>query len=169
MVWLVRGRIRMATITQEDGTGLANATSYATEAELTAYNVERNITLTADNGSASEILIKAMDYLESLRFIGSKLTEAQALQWPRYGVVIDGFYNDSDSIPLLLKEAQIEIAVSIDGGTNPLTNQARETIKEKVGDIEVQYAPGSSPVETLIAANVKLDKLIKKTPWVYRA
>ena len=159
----------MATITPEDGTGLANATSYASEAELTAYNLQRNITLTAANGTPSEILIKAMDYLESKKFIGDKYSSTQALQWPRLNVVIDGYYIDRDEIPLLLKEAQMEIAVSIDAGANPLANQARETIKEKVGDIEVQYSPGARAVEYLTAAETKLDKLIKRNPVTYRA
>jgi hypothetical protein len=159
----------MATITVEDGTGLSNATSYASEAELTAYNLERNITLGAANGSASEILIKAMDYLESKKFIGDKYSSAQALQWPRLNVVIDGYYIDRDSIPTLLREAQMEIAISIDAGTNPLANKTRETIKEKVGDIEVQYSPNALATEYLTAAETKLNKLVRNNIRVYRA
>jgi len=157
----------MATITPEDGTGLANATSYATEAELAAYNTERAITLTATYGTPSEILIKAIDYLESKVFIGSKLTKAQALQWPRFGAVVDGYYLDSDSIPLLLKEAQMEIAIGIDGGTNPLANQARETKREKVGDIEVEYSGSAQATTYLAAAETKLYKLTKQMAASY--
>jgi hypothetical protein len=159
----------MATITVEDGTGLANATSYASEAELTAYNTERNVTLGATNGSASEILIKAMDYLESKTFIGDKYVSTQALQWPRLNVVVDGFYIDRDDIPLLLKEAQIEIAISIDSGVDPLVNQARETVREKVGDIEVEYSNQARAVEYLTAAETKLCKLVKSNMGTYRA
>jgi len=159
----------MATITQEDGTGLANATSYATEAELAAYNTERAVTLTGTYGTPSEILIKAMDYLESFKFIGTKGSDSQSLQWPRWGAVKDGYEIASDSIPLLLKEAQMEIAISIDGGTNPLVNTARETIEEKVGEISVKYSPSAHAVEYLTAAHTKLNKLTIQGVRAYRA
>ena len=119
----------MATITKETGTGSTSSTSYVSEADFTAYNAERAVTLGGTNGTPSEALIKAMDYLESKSFIGTKNTQEQALQWPRYGSVIDSYYIDSDTIPLLLQEAQMEIAISIDAGTNPMANLSRETIR----------------------------------------
>lgn len=155
----------MATITPETGTGSASANSYVSEAELAVYMADRGVTLV---GTPAIILIQAMDYLESKRFIGSKGSDAQALMWPRWGAVKDGYYIESDSIPQLLKDAQMEIAISIDGGVNPMANTARETIKEKVGDIEVQYAPSARAVEYLTAAETKLEKLTKRNAMAYR-
>lgn len=158
----------MATITKETGAASSGATSYVSEADFSTYNTERNITLTADNGSASEVLIKAMDYLESKMFIGDKYTDAQALQWPRSSAIIDGYYIAVDTIPLLLREAQMEVAVSIDAGTNPLANQGRETISESVGPISVQYKPSSLAADYLTAAETKLRKLVRLNSRAFR-
>ena len=79
----------MATIIVEDGSVVAGANSYVTEAELTTYAADRGITLTA---ATDVLLIKAMDYIESLSFIGTKFSEGQSLQWPRSNVYIDGFW-----------------------------------------------------------------------------
>jgi len=148
----------MATIVVETGTGSATANSYVSEADCTTYATDRGITIT---GTVADLLIQAMDYIESKNFIGDKLTEAQALQWPRYGVYIDRFYVDSDTIPQLLIDALCEVAISIDGGTNPLSTLGRETIREKVDVIEVEYSKSASSSSYLTAAETKLDKLVK--------
>ena len=159
----------MATITKETGTGSTSSTSYVSEVDFTAYNSERNVTLTGSNGTASEVLILAMDYLESKDFIGNKGSSSQSLQWPRSGAVLDGYYIDSDSIPLLLQEAQMEIAISVDVGANPMSNMGRETISEVVGDIEVEYSPSAFARTYLTAADTKLRKLVKKALMAYRS
>jgi len=146
----------MATIVAETGSGSATANSYVTAAELATYAADRNVTVTA---TAAVLLIKAMDYIESKSFIGGKMTSIQALQWPRYGVRVDGYYVASDSIPTLLKEAQMEISLGIDGGDNPLAKQERLTKKEKVGPLEVEYASSSRASTYLTAGETKLRKL----------
>jgi len=108
----------------EDGTGKADAQSYASEAEIAAYALERGITV---SGTDTELLIQAMDYIETKNFIGDKNTKEQALQWPRINAVTDGFYIDTDEIPLSLINSQIEVALSIDGGVNPMSSETRET------------------------------------------
>jgi len=158
----------MATITKETGTGSSSSTSYVSEADFTTYNSERNVTLGATNGSASEVLILAMDYLESKDFIGDKGTKAQALQWPRTGAQVDGYYIDSDEMPNLLLEAQMEIAIGIDGGVNPLANVPRETRREKVDVIEVEYSSSAHAQTYLQAAETKLNKLVRPTGMAYR-
>lgn len=159
----------MATITKETGTGSTSSTSYVSEADFTAYNSERNVTLGGTNGMPSEVLILAMDYLESKNFIGNKGSQDQALQWPRTGAFMDGYYIASDSIPLLLQEAQMEIAISIDAGTNPMANLARETVREKVDVIEVEYSKSAFAQTYLTAAETKLRKLVKPSFLTYRA
>jgi hypothetical protein len=149
----------------EDGTGLSNADTYASEAELAAYAAARGITVT---GTDTQLLIQAMDYLESKSFIGDKYSSTQALQWPRNNVMIDEYSIPYSTIPQLLKDAQIEIALSIDGGTNPMTNIDRETKREKVGDIEVEYMDGAMNSSYLTAAETKLNKLVKIKTGSYR-
>jgi len=144
-------------IIAEDGTGKTNSNSYVSEAELTTYASDRGVTITGTN---AVLLIQAMDYVEQQNFKGTKNTDAQALQWPRYNVYIDTYYIESDSIPQLLKEAQMELALSIDGGLNPLTNEGRATKREKVDVIEVEYMDGARNVDYPTAFWNKIAKLL---------
>lgn len=135
------------TIIVEDGTGITNANSYVTEAELSAFASARAVTLSADY-TTEQLLILAMDYIESLKYKGYKVLSTQALQWPRTQVYIDAYYNDDDNIPDELKNGLMQVAIAIDSGNNPQQNIPRKTIREKVGELEVQYAPGSVSVVT---------------------
>ena len=155
----------MATIVVETGAGLTNSNSYVSEADLATYAGDRGVTLT---GTAAVLLTQAMDYLESKNFNGTKSNIDQALQWPRYGVELDAYLVLSDAIPQLLKESEMEIAIAIDGGVNPLANQGRETTKEKVGDLEVEYSTSSRPSTYLTAAETKVAKLVKNVMVVNR-
>ena len=148
----------MATIVVEDGTGKTDSNSYISEAELTTYATDRGITL---SGTAAVLIIQAMDYIEAQNYKGYKLTDEQALQWPRGNVFIDGYAVDTDEIPVLLKDAQAEVCIGIDGGTNPLANEERATKREKVDVIEVEYMDGARNTTYLKAAETKLEKLIK--------
>lgn len=152
-------------IVVEDGTGLSTANSYISEAELTTYATNRGVTI---SGTNSELIYKAMDYLESFKFIGVKYSKAQALQFPRVGVVIDRFVIDYNEIPQLLKDAQAEICLSIDSGDNPLENQTRETKSEKVDVITVEYTDTARASVYLTAAHAKLDKLIDESTGIIR-
>ena len=155
----------MATIVVETGAGLTNSNSYVSGADLATYAGDRGVTLT---GTAAVLLIQAMNYLESKNFNGTKSKIDQALQWPRYGVELDAYLVLSDAIPQLLKESEMEIAIAIDGGVNPLANQGRETTKEKVGDLEVEYSASSRPSTYLTAAETKVAKLVKNVMVVNR-
>lgn len=149
----------MAVIVVETGSGSTSSNSYVSAANLATYVTDRGVTLA---GTPEVLLIKAMDYIESLQFAGYKNTQAQALQWPRSAVIIDGFYHPINTIPQLLIDAQCEFVIGIDGGTNPLANQGRETIREKIGEIgEIEYTPGSRAQTYLTAAHSKISKLIK--------
>ena len=116
----------MAVIVVEDGTGLSTSNSYVSEADCITYATDRGLTL--PSGTVDDLLIQAMDYVESKTFIGDKYTQAQALQWPRLSVSIDGFSISETTIPQLLIDALCEVVIGINGGTNPLANQSRETV-----------------------------------------
>lgn len=117
--------------------------SYVTEAELTAYATERGITLTADE---SVLLIKAMDYLESLSYKGMRLAASQVLSWPRDGVYVDNYELDSDEVPDLIKDAQMAIAISIDGGVDPLSDVAPGVKRRRADVVEIEYQDGAAPI-----------------------
>lgn len=145
-------------IVVEDGTGKTDSNSYISEADFATYASDRGITVT---GTASQLLYQAMDYIEQQPYKGYKYTDAQALQWPRGGVWIDGYYVEVTTIPTLLQDALCEVALGIDAGNNPLATQDRLTKREKVGDIEVEYSDASRAAAYLVAAETKLQKLLK--------
>lgn len=147
-------------IVVEDGTKVAGANSYVTEAELVAYATARGVTLTGDT---EELLIKAMDYVESLEYVGVKLLYTQPLQWPRADVVLDGWYQDIDTIPSELKNGLMQVAISIDNGEDPLQDIPRRQSSVSVGSISVTYEPGSSATTAVPKITSQLRKLLKSS------
>ena len=115
--------------------------SYATEAELLAYATARGITISGDQ---TQLLIRAMDYLENQRFIGYKAASDQALQWPRTGVVIDGWDIASTVTPNKVKVAQMEVALSMDADSDPMAVTDPDIKTQSVGTISITYQDNSS-------------------------
>lgn len=148
----------MATIVVEDGTGKTDSNSYASEAQLSTYAADRNVTVT---GTAAVLLVTAMDYIEQQPFKGNKNTKEQALQWPRFSVWIDSYSIDSDEIPVLLLEAQMEAALAVDAGNNPSGTVDRATKREKLDTLEVEYMDGARDQEFNRALETKLRKLLR--------
>jgi hypothetical protein len=153
-------------LTVETGAGVLNANSYVTLAEARAYASARGVTLTAVDADLEKILVKATDYLESFRdkYKGYKLLGFGYLQWPRSGVVIDGFNLAQTALPVELKNAQAQLAIEISNAVDPLptftTGTGTSAIKrEKVGDLEVEYAV--TPDDTQTAPIIsKVDALL---------
>jgi ATP phosphoribosyltransferase len=129
------------TLTVEDGTIVENSNTYVDDDDLIAFAAARGITLTGDE---EELLIKAMDYIESLYYKGVKYTATQSLQWPRENVYIDGYYVSNTTIPNELKNGQMQCAIAIDQGNDPLQDLERSVKREKVGDLEVEYTDNSA-------------------------
>jgi hypothetical protein len=140
----------------EDGTEVAGANSYVSVADLEAYAAARGITLVAD---PEILLIRAMDYIESLSYCGSKLSLSQTLQWPRYGVWVDGYPYPVNTIPTELKNALMQTALSIDAGVDPLSTIPRVIHSASVGPMSVTYEDGSH-TETIRSINAYISKLI---------
>lgn len=117
--------------------------SYATDAELTTYATARGITIT---GTASELLTKANDVIESYanQFQGNRTTVDQSTAWPRVGVYVDGYLLPSDTVPQGIKNAEMQIAIEIDGGNDPLGNVGRAVKRQKVDVIETEYSDRAS-------------------------
>lgn len=145
------------TIVIENGTEVTGANSYATEAELAAYAAARGVSITADT---EQLLIRAMDYIEAQSFAGIKSSSTQPLQWPRYDVVLDCYLINSDAIPQLLKDAQMEAALAIDAGEDPLANIPRTKKRASVGSISVEYTDGAAATTIVRKITAKLSKLL---------
>lgn len=129
----------------EDGTALPNSNTYVLEATFSAWLTDMGYTITKP---AEELLLNAMVTIEAQKYKGSKLTKAQALQWPRSGVVVDGFDIDEDEIPVQLINAQMQCAYDIDQGNDPsaIGTQDVKSTKSKVDVIEkeIEYQDNTS-------------------------
>lgn len=131
----------------EDGTGKADANSFASVAFADAYFADRSIaTWTGTDAEKQACLVKATDYIEGrfgLRFKGEKETELQALAFPRTGV---------SGMPVNLLKATSEYALRAKAAAlapDPkmdASGLAIVGIKKKVGPIETdtQFATSGS-------------------------
>jgi len=147
----------LVAIIVETGEIVAGANSYISEADLIAYASARGYTFVGD---VEVMIIQAMDYIESLNYQGWKVEKDQPLQWPRNGVNIDGYCIENDVIPQALINGLAQTAMAIDQGNSPLIDSPRKTIKEKVGEIEVQYSESSSSTVVNRKILVSLQKLL---------
>lgn len=137
------------TLVKEDGTGLADANSYATLAEAETYleNTGRQSSgswLLANTDGKSASLISATDYLDQFyrrRYVGTRLSSAQRLEWPRKDVVDDlGASVLPADIPEAIGNACIEYAFEAVAGSLAPTPQFDDTgrqIKSKFEKVDV--------------------------------
>jgi len=117
----------------ELGEGLPNSESYIDLDYLIAYATKRGID---SSGMTESNIIKSMDYFEtSYTFKGTKLKDTQALEFPR-------LINGEVVYPVRIKSAVCELALK---SVNVLLEDtSQKVIKEKVGELEVQYSENSS-------------------------
>jgi hypothetical protein len=137
----------------EDGTGKANAESFISVADATAYHLARGNSAWAALASDTvreQNLRKATDYMEQIyrsMWAGYKRTTSQALCWPRYEVPIKDAvalaYYASDAVPVIVANACAELALRAIRG--PLAPDLGQTVKrKKVGPIDIEYADYST-------------------------
>lgn len=163
----------------EDGSIVPGANSFVSIADTDTYFGDRLDASwnAADDDNKTRAIILASDYITQawrLRWNGSLADALQTLTWPRRGVPVpdffDPFFNQiglplafqdtlfipENEIPQAVKDAQMLLARSQmdESGNATKTLQAplgRQTSKEKVGSLEVQYmtpADGGSARQT---------------------
>lgn len=164
----------------EDGTGKANAESYISVADADAWLAARGYTLwaTLSETEKEQALRRATDAMVQFyrqRWKGTRTTGTQALDWPRAWVLqedyyatnltppssIDGnFYYPSDEVPAIVTHACALLAFKAAAG-DLVADLGRQTVREKVGEIEVQYEPGSRQSTKYRAIDLMLKPLLK--------
>lgn len=125
----------------EDGSGIANANTYADLEFIREYASLRGVELSDDDAVLEPVVFRVMDFIESRDF-GGRRVFIDGLSFPRAGLAIDGVDIPADAIPLGLKraEAQLVIDVSITGvDLMPSANAAPMVKREKVGPLETEY------------------------------
>lgn len=132
--------------TVETGAGLSNANSYTSVAEADTYHADRGNSSWAplDTATKQALLIRATDYIDQeygQLFIGSRETDAQALEWPR--IDVDTIY--LDVVPTALKQAVCLLAMEAKTtDLNPSLARGGAVKRQKVDVIEVEFMDGAS-------------------------
>ncbi|HHA1388819.1 TPA: DnaT-like ssDNA-binding protein [Enterobacter ludwigii] len=123
-----------------------DANSYATEEDLIAFGALRGIELP---DSLIPLLIKAMDYLEGLDWVGYRANPRQPLAWPRENVVLDGYDFPADEVPREVVTAQCMLAVeAIDGDLLSSSREAAVKTERVEGAVTMTYAVSDGEVFT---------------------
>lgn len=137
------------TLIVEDGTGLETAESYVSVAEADTYHLARgNAAWTGSDTIKEAALRRATTFIDSSyrsRWVGTAVNgRDQALAWPRTDAVdTSGDDIDDEQVPREVKQATMEAALrelATPGSLNPDLVQSERVLREKVGDLEVQYA-----------------------------
>ncbi|MEY1578202.1 DnaT-like ssDNA-binding protein [Providencia manganoxydans] len=117
--------------------------SYASIEDLKAYASARRLTLPNDT-ELPPLLIVAMDYLESQKWLGQRTEVDQPLSFPRRGLIRDGVTISSERIPQQVIQAQCRLAIeSQENDLQPTLGG--EIIAERIeGAIDLKYAEGTN-------------------------
>lgn len=126
------------TLEAEDGSGLPNAEAYISVADADQYfSLRGNIAWAALAEPAKEAALRlSTDYMAAVygpRWCGERLTDTQALDWPRAGF---------SGVPEAVRRANAELAVRASAGPL-LGDQGAQVKSETVGPISVTYADGA--------------------------
>jgi len=151
----------------EDGSIVSGANSYITVANYKSWADDRGIHYLTDT-KIENAIYRAMDWFERQFFIGNKANENQLLQWPRTEALIDGYYADATEIPTQVKNALYEATkVQLDGNSE-LENQTRKTLRERVGEIEVEYAENSENRTSTPSLSFAMNRIVRPAGQVGR-
>lgn len=156
-------------MTVEDGTGLVNADSYVDIAFADAYLASMGVTAwqSLQQDKKGVLLVKATDYVDNTyRWRGRKLTQEQALQFPREGLV-DNDGNDVTGIPRALKQA-VCMAASVlitEDSLYAVEESNGAVVSERIGQLAFTYdvskkVKGSSLYDSI---NLRLRGLYEKS------
>lgn len=124
----------------EDGTGKADADSYATAAELVDYGTRYGVTVPDTEEEQEALLRQAAVQMNVMKWKGHRANADQALAWPRSNVWIDGQLQPNSYIPSRIQYGQMALAAEIhDNQVNPPDQRQGPVTKEKVDALEVEY------------------------------
>ena len=126
------------TIIVEDGTGVVNANSYQSEAQLIAYAALYGIEI-PDTATAAILLLKGMDYLESNPLSGDPVTDEQLTHYPADNAYVNGTLIANDIVPRQAIKALNEICLSIFSGYDPLATPERGIKEETMDGFKTVY------------------------------
>jgi hypothetical protein len=134
------------TLVVEDGSGISTAESYISVAAAgTRHTNLGNTAWTGTDAAKESALRRATAHMEQAyrtRWKGTRLTRAQALSWPRYGAIADGWDVPSTEVPTDVANACADLALKA-LADELAPDVTRVAIREKVGPLEREYSPYS--------------------------
>lgn len=143
----------------EDGTGLANAESYASVADATTYATDRELTAwtagTVTDANREAALRRATEYIEAeygQRFAGVPLTTTQALHFPLEGAT---------AVPVGIQRATIELAIiALSGALYTVEDAARQVVSQSRGVGPLQTSVTYRDTDAIQRRYRQVDKLV---------
>jgi len=134
-------------LTVETGTGLPNAESYASVAAADSRCAALGVTDWAARTTPEKevALRRATQFMVAnyrSRWAGRRVYQTQALDWPRYDVCVDDFVVVSNTVPVEVANACIDLAVRAARGEElmPDLEIGNNQIKrDKTGPLETEY------------------------------
>lgn len=153
----------------EDGSGVANADAFVSLAGCDAYHTSKgNTAWTGDDTTMKEPAIRrATSYLSNLRWQGDRVSgRSQALAWPRSDVY-DAENNlvGNDELPQEVVDACCELALRELVEANSIAPDfvsSDKVKREKIGEIEVEYADTSNSAKSVTPVIPIVDSLINQ-------
>lgn len=162
----------MVLVVEQGGGGDPAANAYIDLAFADAHHALRNRPGWTAAGEAACVaaILAASVYLDfAYRWRGRKLHPAQPMGWPRRdarddeGAVLAG-------VPPVLRRACAELAFrALTGPLLPDIAPGGQPLRERVGEVEVAYAPGSPGLPRYPAIDRLLAELVQSFPAMERA
>jgi len=116
---------------------------------LQAYALERGRDISAETG-LDALIAQGCDYVDMQSpFKGGRVTSDQLRQFPRAGLIVDGFLYATDIIPAQVKAAAAEAALLALDGEDLTASQTIGVTREKVDVIETEYSENQRAGQTI--------------------
>jgi hypothetical protein len=142
----------------EDGTAKANATSFVTIDEYKAFATARGFAVPLDAAIEANA-IKAVDYIVSREreYGGDRLTNTQALPFPRTGQYVLNVLIADGSIPVQVKALQFGIMKAIADGIDLFPTSAERALQsQRTGPLFKQWFDNDiTPTITFVDALIR--------------
>jgi hypothetical protein len=156
----------------EDGSGLSNSESYISVADADARqaSVGNDIWAPLSTAEKEEALRRATIYMTAAyreRWVGRRNNLEQALEWPRYGVSVEGWPVSPQSVPADVAKACSDLALKAAAG-DLAPDLEPMVIREKVGPIETEFSRGSPQYKRFRAIDMMLSPYLSGGPGMVR-
>jgi hypothetical protein len=152
-------------LTVETGAGLANADAYVSQEDFKTYCAARQYDLIGRLPAELDAKLRlAAQYIDTQwRFKGTRLSGAQALEFPRSGLVDwSGF--TVVGVPKRLKDAACELAFSaLSTDLYEVADRGGRIKSESVGPISVTYSDDAPAGKTFVFATRLLQPYVRDT------